>query len=118
MISNKTNSRRLFIRDIFSAAAAITAGALVTEGCQSGKEPAKEQTGPSADPCSDSGLGKEDIKARKDLGYTLKSPFPNKQCRNCKLWLPAPAGQSCGKCQLFKGPTPATSYCTYWAPLV
>ena len=112
---NKENTRRLFLKNIFSQGMGLAAAAIGVSSCQSGSEdPAKPSTTPaSADPCSDySKLEKTAIKAREQLGYVQNAPSPNKKCGNCKLWLP---GTPCGKCQLFKGPVPATGYCTYWA---
>jgi hypothetical protein len=82
-------------------------------------ETKEKKTVTSTNPCFDySGLADEDLKKRKSLGFVEKAPTENKHCGNCNLWLPAQQGEQCGKCQLFKGPVAAESYCTYWAPQI
>lgn len=84
------------------------------------KSSAKVEEGAApADPCDDyTGLSENDLKARESMGYVKQSPISEKQCGNCNLWLPPPAGKDCGACQLFKGPVYTAGHCTYWAPQV
>ncbi|MBX3253199.1 MAG: hypothetical protein KF862_03570 [Chitinophagaceae bacterium] len=115
-------SRRLFLkRGIVFGLTFAGVGALI-QGC--GQSPAggdaqkENKAASAADPCSDyTGLTEDDIKARQHLGYVEVSPVSDRQCSNCNLWLPPPAGNPCGKCQLFKGPVEPGGHCTYWAPL-
>jgi hypothetical protein len=111
MYMNDVNSRRLFLYKCFSSA-------LLVAGISS-CETKEKKSGAATNPCFDySGLGEEDLKKRKSLGFVEKAPTENKHCGNCNLWLPAKQGEQCGRCQLFKGPVPAEAYCTYWAPQV
>lgn len=113
------SNRRTFLRSCISAAA-LTGGGLAFTHCASSKkpQPAKAQTA-QADPCSDlTGVDPTDVQKRKSLGYTNKSPLPDSQCDNCKLWVPAKEGKECGGCLLFTGPVNPEGHCTYWAPQV
>ncbi|MCS7206021.1 MAG: high-potential iron-sulfur protein [Leptospiraceae bacterium] len=67
--------------------------------------------------CDDvSGLKPEEIKQRKDLKYTDKSPDPKKLCSNCALWVPPKTKGACGGCNLIKGPIHPNGWCTSWVP--
>ena len=118
---SEVNSRRLFLQKCFSSVLQLAFVSFIIESCTSKKNEEKKEnkTATSSDPCSDySEIGKDDIKKRESLGYMQKAPTENKHCGNCNLWLPPVAGNTCGKCLLFKGPVPAGAYCTYWAPQV
>ncbi|MEP6595711.1 MAG: hypothetical protein ABJA71_07175 [Ginsengibacter sp.] len=117
---SEAKSRRLFLQTFFSSAIGLTFAPVMIGSCRSktNKTEGENKGGTASDPCSDySELSKADIKTRESLGYVQKAPSIYKQCGNCNLWLPA-AGQACGKCQLFKGPVPASANCTYWAPRI
>ncbi|MEP7257868.1 MAG: hypothetical protein ABI687_05765 [Flavitalea sp.] len=112
---NTENTRRLFFKNIFSQGIGVAAAMIGISSCQPETKtpvtPAKGVT--DAEACNDyKKLDNADVKAREQLGYVQIAPSANKNCGNCKLWLP---GNPCGKCQLFKGPVPPTAYCTYWA---
>ncbi|MBZ5859391.1 high-potential iron-sulfur protein [Flavihumibacter profundi] len=113
-----SKERRLFFKKCIAAGMTLAGALFFSAGCQSPeKKPANENgVVDTNDPCNDSVLSKDDIKARESLGYVKKSPVADKHCGNCKLWLPPAPGKECGKCQLFKGTVPAPGYCTYWAP--
>lgn len=117
---NQENSRRSFLRKCLSTGLTLTGAGFFLHSCgEPKKEEKKEQQTekPPTEPCSDySGLTETDLKARQSMGYVKKSPITNKQCSNCNLWLPPPAGKPCGNCQLFKGPVEPGGHCTYWAP--
>jgi hypothetical protein len=113
------SSRRLFLQKCFSSVLQLSFVSLIIESCTSNKNEAGKQHNPanSSDPCSDySDLSEADIKKREILGYVQKTQSVNQQCANCNLWLPPASGEACGKCQLFKGPVPASAICTYWTP--
>lgn len=115
-MNNPTN-RRLFLR-----VALGTGGALLAACAGARKAPAAKANppkNPANDPCGDlTGVDPTDVQKRKSLGYTHKSPLPDSQCDNCKLWVPAKEGADCGGCLLFAGPVNPGGHCTYWAPQV
>lgn len=111
-------NRRLFLRQFLTWSATGSTAWLLA--CASNKKPAAAKAiTPTADPCSDlTGVDPTDVQKRKSLGYTNKSPLPDSQCDNCKLWVPAKEGKECGGCLLFTGPVNPEGHCTYWAPQV
>lgn len=115
---NHRNSRRLFLKNCFSAGITVMGISFFLSGCGEEKKEVKQTSDkPPADPCGDyTGLSDNDLKARKSMGYTDVSPEKNKQCSNCNLWLPPVQDKPCGQCQLFKGPVKPGGHCTYWAP--
>lgn len=71
------------------------------------------------DSCSDvSSLGEAEKTARSALQYVDRSPQPDKQCKGCQLYQPAPEPSQCGGCQVVKGPIHPNGYCTAWAQKV
>lgn len=124
-------SRRLFIRDIFSAGLMVFGGGVFIAGCNSetkkeAKLPKdssaaiKASPGPSSEEmvCGDySNVSKEELDKRKKLGYEEKASDPEKPCKTCNLFIPK-KGKDCGGCILFKGPVNNTGSCTYWAEQV
>lgn len=115
---NPQTNRRLFLRQCIAlCTAGTTAGILACAGSK--KPPVAKAATPATDPCSDlTGVDATDVQKRKSLGYTDKSPLPDSQCDNCKLWVPAREGKECGGCLLFTGPVNPAGHCTYWAPQV
>ena len=115
---NDLANRRLFLRQCLTwSATGSTAWLIACAGAK--KQPVAKAATPAADPCSDlTGVDPTDVQKRKSLGYTNKSPLPDSQCDNCKLWVPAKEGKECGGCLLFSGPVNPEGHCTYWAPQV
>lgn len=76
---------------------------------------ASESTG--AAPCNDtSGLTDADINLREEtFKYVNETPYPEKRCDNCQLYIEPEAGSQCGGCSLFKGPVAPGGYCNSWA---
>ncbi|SDG92025.1 Tat (twin-arginine translocation) pathway signal sequence [Dyadobacter soli] len=113
------SNRRSFLKNSL-ATGALAIGGLVYTQCAPTKKPAAAKAAtPPADPCEDlTGVDPVDVQKRKSLGYTNKSPMPDSQCDNCKLWVPAQEGKECGGCLLFTGPVNPEGHCTYWAPRV
>ena len=67
------------------------------------------------DPCSDlSKLTEEEKQTRKDFEYVAKTPFPNKLCSNCALWITPETGKVCGGCDIMEGPINPNGYCNVW----
>jgi hypothetical protein len=121
---NHFTNRRLFVRNCLAWGTAAMGGGVLAACAGAQKTPvtkteiSKADTA-AADPCSDlTGVDPTDVQKRKSLGYTNKSPLPDSQCDNCKLWVPAKEGKECGGCLLFTGPVNPEGHCTYWAPQV
>ncbi|WP_426294810.1 high-potential iron-sulfur protein [Dyadobacter endophyticus] len=116
---NNLANRRMFLRQWLALSGVVTLA-----GCAGSKKAPVAQSGaskntPATDPCSDlTNVDPVDVQKRKSLGYTNKSPLPDSQCDNCKLWVPVKEGQECGGCLLFTGPVNPAGHCTYWAPQV
>jgi len=71
-----------------------------------------------SDPCADlSGLTAEEIEDRKSYNYVKETPFPEKKCINCELYIEPEHGSACGGCGLFEGPVHQTGYCKDWVLL-
>lgn len=112
-------NRRAFLQSCLSAGAFTVGGVLLAQCASPKKAPVAKADTTQADPCSDmTGVIPSDVEKRKSLGYTNKSPLPDSQCDNCKLWVPAKEGSECGGCLLFTGPVNPGGHCTYWAPQV
>src|SRR5688572_11233195 len=103
---SEANLRRLFLQKCFSVVLRLAFLPFIIESCTSKEnDTGNEKNAANPDTCIDySELSKDDIKKRESLGYVQKAPSANKQCNNCNLWLPPASGETCGKCQLFKGP--------------
>ncbi len=118
--------RRQFLQKCLSYGIAITGGSIILSSCgkkQVATKTPEAQTAPVAakktSACSDmTGVDPAEVEKRKALGYVDESPLPDKQCDNCKLWVPAKEGKECGGCLLFAGPVAPGGHCTYWADQV
>jgi len=119
---DKKNERRDFLQRCLGLGITVSAGGLMAIGCASQKKstPAKKAvSAAAANPCDNlTGVDPVDVEKRKALGYSSLSPIPDKQCDNCKLWVPIKEGKECGGCLLFAGPVSPEGHCTYWAPQV
>jgi hypothetical protein len=103
-------SRRVFIRLCLLLPPVI--GTLLY-GC-SGAE--KKDT--TANPCQDfSDLSDDEMALRSQMGYTDQSPFDDRNCVNCSLFVKTDEALSCGNCLAMKGPVADSGYCTVWAPV-
>jgi len=93
----------------------LPVSALLLAACGSAKKTASASK--ATNPCEDlTDVPAVDVQKRKSLGYASLSPMPDKQCNNCKLFVPPQEGKECGGCLLFAGPVAPEGYCTYWAP--
>lgn len=114
--------RRQFLQKCLSYGIAITGGSVLLTSCA--KKPVATKTpaptvAKKAPSCEDmTGVDPAELEKRKALGYVNESPLPDKQCDNCKLWVPAKEGKDCGGCLLFAGPVSPGAHCTYWADKV
>lgn len=80
------------------------------------KQGTAEMTGgkPAAgDPCNDvSGLSEPERQTRVANQYVGKSAVEGKLCSNCRFFV---RGETCGTCEIVKGPINPNGYCTAWA---
>ena len=73
---------------------------------------------PPADPCQDlSDLAEDEMALRSQMGYTDRSPFEDRNCVNCSLFVKSDKSLACGSCLAMKGPVADEGYCTVWAPV-
>jgi len=105
-MDNKMN-RKEFLKQLPILGIALCSGGLLLQGCS------KSQT--EEDPCADvSTLTAEEKQTRKDFEYVSKSPFPDKLCENCELWVAPKEGNFCGACEIMEGPIHPKGYCNSW----
>ena len=77
-----------------------------------------EKRGTTADPCQDfSDLTEDEMSLRSQMGYTDQSPFADRNCVNCSLFVKSDEALACGNCLAMKGPVADEGYCTVWAPV-
>lgn len=106
-------NRRNFLTTSSKLGAAVMFGIFSFTGCNKKNNDKDTKT---KDPCNDlSGLSKEDIALRESYKYVDKTPFPDKNCKNCEFWIEPEEGKQCGTCDLFEGPIHAKGYCDGWS---
>lgn len=119
---NNGNDRRKFLLTWLAIASGASGITVLSAGCSASKKrrsSSRPTSVAAAHPCEDlTGVDVVDVEKRKSLGYVSLSPIPDKECSNCKLWIPAKEGKACGGCLLFTGPVSTEGHCTYWAPRV
>ena len=59
-------------------------------------------------------LTADEKETRNDFEYVPKSPFPEKLCNNCDLWLEPQEETLCGGCEIMEGPIHPEGYCNVW----
>jgi len=65
--------------------------------------------------CGDlSGLNSQQRQTRTTLEYVEATPFPDKRCDNCQLYVAPAQGSSCGTCQVVAGPVTPAGHCKSW----
>ena len=105
-MKNKMN-RKEFLKKLPAIGAALVGGSIFIQRCQGSKT--------SEDPCADlSKLSAEEKQTRKDFEYVAKSPFSDKLCSNCELWLAPEEGKTCGGCEIMEGPINPNGHCNAW----
>ncbi len=131
----KEMTRKEFLQSVSAAGLALLGGGALLNSCggggkeeQSGQSGMQEQSssgmadqGSAAQDtsCNDlSGLTDAEIQMRENLKYVDKSPYPDKLCDNCELYIPAKEGELCGGCKILKGPIHPKGHCTSWSPKV
>lgn len=121
-------SRRAFLQRLSALGLAGLGGSTLLAGCGGGGEQptttddqatADTEAGGDDFTCTDtSGLTEAEVQMRETLAYVDETPFPDKRCDNCQLYLPPEAGAQCGGCQVLKGPVHPQGYCNSWAAQV
>ena len=119
-------TRKEFLQSLLVLGFATAGAGTVLSSCGGGTEETAQTSGGSgtksatkpvaAAPCTDvSGLTEAELTMRNTtLKYVTQSTDPNKRCDNCKFWTPPEAGQTCGGCQLIKGPIHPKGNCSSW----
>lgn len=108
-MKNKIN-RKEFLKQLPIIGIALFGSGLFFQSCK--KSETKE------DPCSDlSKLTADEKETRNDFEYVPKSPFPEKLCNNCDLWLEPQEGTLCGGCEIMEGPIHPEGYCNVWVEI-
>ncbi len=127
-MEDKRVTRRDFLLRVGALGLAGLGGSALLSACGGGQQQQQQATpqpsAASADTaaaasaeldCTDvSGLTAEEIQMRESLQYTDHSPYPDKTCSNCQLFIPPENPNQCGACQLIKGPIHPNGYCTSW----
>ena len=115
-------SRKEFIQIIGYGLASVGSFSLLIRCSGKGKGSAQKTNNnknseTTSDPCGDlTGLTKPEIEVRKNFDYVFKTPYPDKRCDNCKLWIAPAPGKVCGGCRIIKGPINPGGHCTAWVP--
>ncbi len=105
-MADRMSRRELMKRTLFLPVVAAGAGVALA-ACGNGEGEALT--------CTDtSGLTPAEIQARQAQEYTDHSPYAEKLCNNCQFWQPPQQADSCGGCQVIKGPIHPQGYCKLW----
>lgn len=110
-MSDGITRRDMMKRSLLVLGAAAGAGAVLS-GC------GDDDGGGGGDglTCTDtSGLTEQEIQLRQQQEYTDSSPFEDKVCDNCRFWQAPSQPDSCGTCQVVKGPIHPKGHCKLWA---
>jgi hypothetical protein len=106
----KEISRKDFLKKLPLLGIAVFSGGILLQKCSNSKT--------DEDLCSDvSKLTQDEIQTRQEFGYVAKSPYPEKLCDNCELWIKPEEGKFCGGCEIMEGPIHPKGYCTAWAAM-
>ncbi|HKI77075.1 MAG TPA: high-potential iron-sulfur protein [Ignavibacteriaceae bacterium] len=117
----KINRKDFLIKIFFSGLAATGFGFFINSCSENKTKPA--ETKPSDqrdesknnDPCNDiNDLTQQERQVREAYQYTSKSSKPGQNCANCNYYQIANPGETCGTCQVVKGPINPKGHCTIW----
>jgi hypothetical protein len=101
-------TRKEFLRQFSVIGASLIGSGSILTYCKKSEQKAE-------DPCADlSGLTEDEISLRKEFEYVAESPYPEKLCSNCGLWIEPIEGEPCGGCEIIAGPFHPNGYCTAW----
>jgi hypothetical protein len=112
-------NRKEFLHYCLLLGTSIAGGQIVFQSCnqKNGDQTTGDQSQPP-DPCDDlSMLSEEQMEIRKTFEYVNKTPYPEKKCDNCSLWIAPKEGELCGGCQIMDGPVKAEAYCNAWVAI-
>ena len=112
----KNINRKNFIKKISIGGVILFGGSALLSACggkDNGKLPQTTQKANS--PCADvSGLTDAELATRTSNDYTVASPYNDKMCAICNLFIPPNGNNPCGSCQVVKGPISPQGYCKLW----
>lgn len=108
---SNTITRRQYIKSTVAIGGSVVGLGWLLQGCGS-KDAAKEEGKLSC--TSTEGLSQAEVTMRTTLKYVDHSPDPNKTCSKCNLYVNAAKPNTCGGCQVVKGPIHPDGYCTSW----
>ena len=109
-----SSSRRGFIKKIALASFGIS-GVYLLSSCGNNDQTEDEKSKSSQDdPCSDQTLSEAQKSSRDQFEYVAETPYPEKRCDNCTLWIEPEEGEFCGGCQIIEGPINPAGYCNQW----
>ena len=119
-MEKKEYSRRKFITKCLSSGSMFFGGAIILNSCNSNKNGQEEKKqGKSGHSCDDlSDVSAAEIEKRQKFGYVKKSPYPDRFCNNCSLYIPPVSDKDCGGCLLFKVPVDPGGYCMQYVAKV
>jgi hypothetical protein len=112
----KNISRKKFIKNISFSGVILFGGSTLLSACR-GKDNSQpgQSTNKANSPCSDtSGLTDAELATRTSNEYMLASPYNDKMCGTCNLFIMPKEGKPCGSCQVVKGPISPQGYCRLW----
>jgi hypothetical protein len=111
-------NRKEFLQYCLSLGITVAGSQMFFQGCnQKSENEASSDPVQATDPCEDlSMLSEEQLEVRKNFEYVNKTPYPEKRCDNCSLWIAPEEGEKCGGCQIMDGPIKAEAYCNAWVP--
>ncbi len=112
----KNINRKNFIKKISIGGVILFGGSTLLSACggkDNGKLPQTTQKANS--PCADvSGLTDAELATRTSNDYTVASPYNDKMCGTCNLFILPKGNKPCGTCQVVKGPISPQGYCKLW----
>jgi hypothetical protein len=105
-------TRKNFLKKISFIGVSTFAGGFVLSSCG---DPERETPAGFKDECTDlSGLSEADKETREMYEYVGYSPYEDKSCSNCNLYIPPEKGNECGGCQVVKGPINPLGHSSQW----
>ena len=113
------STRRAFLQRLSALGLAGLGAGTVLAGCGGGAEEAPELDTDDAVAdnfsCTDTtGLTEAEVSMRETLNYVDDSPYEDRICANCQLYVAPEGGANCGGCTIIKGPVHPQGYCTSW----
>ena len=112
-------NRKEFLQHLLSISVTILGGQVLIQGCgQKSDDQTKMKEQGKPNPCEDlSSLTADDLEVRNTFEYVDKTPYPEKRCDNCSLWVAPEGAEKCGGCSIMNGPIKAEAYCNAWVAM-